>query len=41
MVKNDNYYWAKEGVMSLKLVPPPNGSIFYVNLGSGYGHKNW
>lgn len=39
MVKNDNYYWAKEGVVQLKLVPPSNGSISYINLGSGYGHK--
>lgn len=39
MTKSDNYYWAKSGIVTMKLVPPSNGSISHVNLGAAYGHK--
>lgn len=40
MTKNDNYYWAKEGVVYLTLYPDSSTSpINYIDLGAGYGHQ--
>lgn len=40
MVKNDNYYWAKEGYILLGLESQnTSASISYVNLGAHYGHR--
>lgn len=44
MAKEDNYYWAKEGVAYLTLYPDNSSSssntqINYIDLGAGYGHQ--